>query len=137
MAVLAACIVGVTSVPAQERAAEVDSLRVLPARSAARKGDGPLRDHLRREVHSALANRRKDFERLKSTDAIAAHRGKLRRKFIESLGGFPARTPLNRYGRGRKSPETEISGPAGAENSKRKAKFQVKLKRSGCRRRSS
>ncbi len=80
---------------AQDRSAEAESLRVLPARPAARKGEGPLRDQIRRESQAVLARRKESFERLTSADAISAYQRELRARFVESLGGFPVRTPLN------------------------------------------
>jgi dienelactone hydrolase len=88
-----ACVV--SNVLGQERVSDADALRVLPARPAARKGEGPLRDQLRRESQTALARRRENFERLKTTDEIAAYQRDLRARFLESLGRFPERTPLN------------------------------------------
>ena len=72
-----------------------NTLRVFPARAPARKGEGPLRDWLRRETRAALDRRRETFESLETPEKIAAHQRELRARFIESLGGFPARTPLN------------------------------------------
>ena len=92
---LTAVVLGAASSPAQERAADAELLHVLPARPASRKGEGPLRDHLRRESQAALARRRESYERLTTADAIAAYQRTLRARFIESLGGFPERTPLN------------------------------------------
>jgi len=80
----------------QKPGAEVESLRVLPARAApVRRGDGPLRDQMRRESQAMLARRQKKFETLESARAIAAYQRDLRARFIDSLGGFPERTPLN------------------------------------------
>ncbi len=90
-------VAGISAAPvsAQEPAPLATDLRVLPTRTPARKGDGPLRDHLRRESQAALALRRDPFEALKTTDAIAAYQRTQRARFLESFGEFPARTPLN------------------------------------------
>ena len=69
-------------------------LRVLPASS---RPDGEVRllqDHLRPLVHAALDRRLQAYEALKTPDQIRDYQERLRTEFIESLGGFPARTPL-------------------------------------------
>jgi dienelactone hydrolase len=93
----AVCIGGGALVPmsGQDHVADAASLRVLPARPNARKSEGPLRDQIRRESQAMLARRKESFDRLTSADAIAAYQRNLRARFIESLGGFPERTPLN------------------------------------------
>ena len=77
----------------QDSAPAADSLTVL-SRSP-RRGEGPLRDWLRSETRAPLERRRATFESLKTPEQIAAHQRELRARFIESLGGFPERTPLN------------------------------------------
>ncbi len=54
-----------------------------------------LRDALRYKVHAALDARRNAYEARTDPAAIAVWQRELRAKFIESLGGFPDRTPLN------------------------------------------
>ena len=69
-------------------------LRVLPA---AARPDGEvrlLRDHLRPLVHAALDRRLQAYEALKTAEQIRDYQERLRAEFIESLGGFPERTPL-------------------------------------------
>ena len=69
-------------------------LRVLPA---AARPDGEvrlLRDHLRPLVHAALDRRLQAYEALKTPEQIRDYQERLRAEFIESLGGFPERTPL-------------------------------------------
>ena len=69
-------------------------LRVLPASS---RPDGEVRllqDHLRPLVHAALDRRLQAYEALKTPDQILDYQERLRTEFIESLGGFPDRTPL-------------------------------------------
>lgn len=95
LAAACACVAALAPASAQDRGAEAEALRVLPARPAARKGEGPLRDQIRRESQAVLARRKESFDRLTSADAIATYQRDLRARFIESLGGFPERTPLN------------------------------------------
>ncbi|MDE2927388.1 MAG: prolyl oligopeptidase family serine peptidase [Acidobacteriota bacterium] len=69
-------------------------LRVLPASA---RPDGEvrlLRDHLRPLVHAALDRRLQAYEALKTPEQIRDYQERLRAEFIESLGGFPERTPL-------------------------------------------
>jgi dienelactone hydrolase len=95
LAAACASVAALAPASAQDRAVEAESLRVLPARPAARKSEGPLRDQIRRESQAVLARRKESFERLTSAEAIAAYQRDLRARFIASLGGFPERTPLN------------------------------------------
>lgn len=69
-------------------------LRVLPASA---RPDGEVRllqDHLRPLVHAALDRRLQAYEALKTPEQIRDYRERLRAEFIQSLGGFPERTPL-------------------------------------------
>ncbi len=70
-----------------------DSLSVRPPRG--KRGDGPLREWLLAEANQALEQRRVQFEALTSPEQVLAHQSRLRARFLESLGGFPERTPLN------------------------------------------
>ena len=53
-----------------------------------------LRDHLRPLVHAALDRRLQAYEALKTPEQIRDYQERLRAEFMESLGGFPERTPL-------------------------------------------
>lgn len=68
---------------------------VFPPR--AKRGDGALRDTLLAKAENVLQQRRATFETLNTPERIVAHQQALRAKFIESLGGFPERTPLNAH----------------------------------------
>ncbi len=74
-------------------AQEVNDLNVLPPRT--KRGEGPLRQWLIAEANAMLQQRRDQFESLKTPEQIIAHQRQLRARFLESLGGFPERTPLN------------------------------------------
>ncbi len=62
-------------------------------------GDGPahqmMRRYLREQVREAVGRRRTQYEDVKTPDQAAAYQERLRASFVESLGGFPERTPLN------------------------------------------
>ncbi len=69
-------------------------LRVLPESKRPQGEVRLLRDHLRPLVHAALDRRRQAYEALKTPEQIRTYQERLRAEFIESLGGFPERTPL-------------------------------------------
>ena len=71
-----------------------DDLLVLEPPAKGEKPREMLRDYLRRHVHEALDRRLAEFEKLKTREQIESYQKRLRAKFIESLGGFPERTPL-------------------------------------------
>lgn len=54
-----------------------------------------LRLHFRTLAHKALDRRLERYESLKAIGQITEWQNELRRRFIESLGGFPERTPLH------------------------------------------
>lgn len=93
-ALMIALLVGSSGLSAQTTASAPDPMRVL-GEGVAKRGEGPLRDVLRKESLVALDARRKAYEALKTADDIKTYQYRLRGHFIESLGGFPERTPLN------------------------------------------
>ena len=54
-----------------------------------------LTRYLKQEAFAALEQRRIAFETLKTPEQLAAYQDRLKKTFIEHLGGFPERTPLN------------------------------------------
>jgi len=83
---LAAVVVFVSAFAAE------DDLRVLTSDSAvARK---TVSTHLKQQAQALFDARAKAVASLKTADAITARSANLRAKFIEALGGFPERTPL-------------------------------------------
>ena len=94
LALMIALLAGMSGLSAQTPASSPDPMRVLGG-SVAKRGEGPLRDVLRKESLVALDARRKAYESLKNAKDIQAYQSRLRGHFIESLGGFPERTPLN------------------------------------------
>jgi len=69
-------------------------LRVLPEKPA----EGPPGDMVRRyllgQIAEAWGRWQKDYEQRKTPEQIAAYQKRLREKFLEAIGEFPARTPL-------------------------------------------
>jgi cephalosporin-C deacetylase-like acetyl esterase len=61
----------------------------------AREPGEQLYEYLKRLAEVAFARRQAAYEALQTTEQIAAYQERLRQSFIESLGGFPERTPLN------------------------------------------
>jgi dienelactone hydrolase len=51
--------------------------------------------HLQQQAYAALDRRKEAYEQLKTPEDIAAYQRKLREFFIQQLGGFPERSPLN------------------------------------------
>jgi len=54
-----------------------------------------LRNHFRTLAHEALDRRIERYQSLKSREQISLRQNVLKKRFRESLGGFPKRTPLN------------------------------------------
>ena len=50
---------------------------------------------LQRQAYQALDRRLTAYEELKTSEQIAAYQQRMRGFFIDQLGGFPERTPLN------------------------------------------
>lgn len=71
-----------------------DTLSVLPAELA----DGPktlmLHRYLLKQANEALDRREKAYEKIKTADEARVYQQRMREFFIERLGGFPERTPL-------------------------------------------
>ncbi|MEX2015251.1 MAG: hypothetical protein WD873_01350, partial [Candidatus Hydrogenedentales bacterium] len=71
-------------------AGALEDLRVLP--------DGAekmMHDYLHALAEAAMAERREAFEAIDSLDALSEWQEKRRAYFINQLGGFPERNPLN------------------------------------------
>jgi len=72
-----------------------EELRVLPPGSEQPRGAGMLRDYYRKRSHEQFDRRLKKLASLKTSEQIAVYQRSLREQFIDALGGFPERTPLN------------------------------------------
>src|SRR5436190_13858432 len=50
---------------------------------------------LQQQAYAALDRRQNAYEQLKTEEQIKGYQERLRKSFVEQLGGFPERTPLN------------------------------------------
>lgn len=69
-----------------------EKLQILPADSEPRS---MLHKYLLKEAQKHFDARRHTVAKLKSPEQIRARQQQLKAKFLEALGGFPAKTPLN------------------------------------------
>jgi cephalosporin-C deacetylase-like acetyl esterase len=88
---LGACILVTVSFPA----AAQDDLTFLPDRPDGSSPRAMLSTYLNAEVMKALEARRAAVAALKTPEDVALRQQTLKARFIEALGGFPERTPLN------------------------------------------
>ncbi len=71
------------------------SFDVLPATIGDVSPDQMLHAYLMSLAREAFAARKAKYESLESPEQITEYQAELRRLFIDALGGFPARSPLN------------------------------------------
>eukprot|EP00913_Durusdinium_trenchii_P010869 g10198.t1 len=72
-----------------------DDLTVLPSKVDGRSAKGMLSRYLKQQAYAAISRRRVAYESLKSPEQVAAYQKRMRAAFVDHLGGFPERTPLN------------------------------------------
>lgn len=73
-----------------------DRLPVLPETTDGNISPSEMMSHhLRQQAQFQFAQWRDRYERLKTPEQVAAYQKNLRGKFLEAIGGLPARTPLN------------------------------------------
>ncbi len=72
-----------------------ENLAVLEPKPGQAAPGEMLYTSLQRDVDAALDRRQDRYEQLKTVDDVAAYQQELKAFFLEQLGGFPARTPLN------------------------------------------
>lgn len=72
-----------------------EDLRVAPQGIDGVKPDEMLHHFLMQKIHRALDVNDKEYEKIKTPEQIAAYQQRMRAFFIDQLGGFPQRTPLN------------------------------------------
>jgi dienelactone hydrolase len=72
-----------------------DDFTVLDEQTLGFPADEMLKRHLDAKANEYLAARKERFEALKTPDDIQQYQDELRSFFVEALGGFPERTPLN------------------------------------------
>ena len=51
--------------------------------------------YLMRRAHQEFEHRKAEYEKIETPDDVAVYQERMRRFFVEKLGGFPDRTPLN------------------------------------------
>lgn len=95
-AILCFLIVGssVELAPSRSTAAEPSALRVFPERPVGDRRPSPLYLRLQQQANRALAERRLEYEKLKTPADIAAWQQSRRRIFLETLGPMPSRGDL-------------------------------------------
>jgi len=76
-------------------AAESDDLRVLPERVDGRLPSEMMHQYLLARVHEATDRRDREYEKLKTPEQLVDYQQRMRQFFVDKLGGFPERTPLN------------------------------------------
>jgi dienelactone hydrolase len=72
-----------------------ENLSVLTVQHAGGEPKQMLSKHLKQQAYQAFERRRAAYEQVKTPDEAKAYGQRLRQFFIEQLGGFPERTPLN------------------------------------------
>ncbi|MBP8130461.1 MAG: acetylxylan esterase [Candidatus Hydrogenedentes bacterium] len=72
-----------------------DALRVLPEDIGGYAPGDMMRHYLIKRAYAAWDRWKADFEAVTAPEQIAAYQQRLHGKFVEMLGGFPERTPLN------------------------------------------
>ncbi len=72
-----------------------DDLRLLPEKIDNVAPGEMMSHYLRRLAGQAFADWKQEYEQRKTPEQIAEYQKRLRKNFIEAIGGLPERTPLN------------------------------------------
>jgi len=72
-----------------------DDFTVLPEKTDGISSSQMMSVYLQKQVDAAFDLRAEAYETLKTEEQLIAHQRRMRKFFIEQLGGFPERTPLN------------------------------------------
>ncbi|NIP26326.1 MAG: hypothetical protein GWN67_15325 [Phycisphaerae bacterium] len=83
------CLWTITGVSAEE------DLRVLPENIDGVAPDKIMGHYLRKQAAQQFENWKREYEQRKTTEQVTEYQKRLHAKFIEVLGGFPDRSPLN------------------------------------------
>jgi len=75
-------------------AATADELTVLPKKIGQITPQEMMHSYLMRLAREALDRRDAEYEKIKTPEQIAAYQKRMRRFYVDALGGFPERTPL-------------------------------------------
>lgn len=80
----------------QTSAKEVkEDFRVAPEGIDGVKADDMLHRYLMQKAYEAFDDADKEYEKIKTPDQVAAYQKRMQGFFVDQLGGFPQRTPLN------------------------------------------
>jgi cephalosporin-C deacetylase-like acetyl esterase len=74
---------------------ELTELNVLPEAIDGTPPAEMMHAYLMEKSHAALDRRLAEYEKIKTPEEIAAYQQRMRRFFVDQLGGFPERTPLD------------------------------------------
>ena len=85
-------VIALSTVGAGDPAKE---LAVLPAGTEGSKPDKMMHGYLMGRVEKALDRRAAEYEKLKTPEQLAEYQQRMHQFFVDALGGFPERTPLN------------------------------------------
>ncbi|HEY3319129.1 MAG TPA: hypothetical protein VGP72_01475 [Planctomycetota bacterium] len=80
---------------AQEKAAPPEPVSEELRQAGIEKPSAMMNRYLLRQVEDAQKRWRENYEKRKTPEEIVAYQTHLRAKFVEAIGGFPERTPLN------------------------------------------
>ncbi|MHC4543374.1 MAG: alpha/beta hydrolase family protein [Planctomycetota bacterium] len=83
------CLVTIASVSVDE------NLRVLPETLDGVAANKIMGHYLREQAALQFENWKREYEKRKTAEQVSEYQKRLRAKFIDVLGGFPDRTPLN------------------------------------------
>ncbi|MHC4112481.1 MAG: alpha/beta hydrolase family protein, partial [Planctomycetota bacterium] len=83
------CLVTIANVSAEE------NLRVLPETIDGVAANKIMGHYLRKQAALQFENWKREYENRKTAEQVSEYQKRLHAKFIEVLGGFPDRTPLN------------------------------------------
>ena len=85
LSILVVATLGLSATPAED----------LTCLTASQQKQAGLYSHWQQEAYAALDRRREGYEKLETPEQIRAYQKRLREFFVEQLGGFPDRSPLN------------------------------------------
>jgi cephalosporin-C deacetylase-like acetyl esterase len=89
------CVWIVLAAAASVAATRAEDLRVLPGKIDGGSPRDTMGRYLGRLLDQAWQRWQADYEKRKTPEQVAAYQKRLREEFVEALGGFPKRTPLN------------------------------------------
>ncbi len=82
------CIISNSSLAAD------DALRVLPLGTGDAAPSAMMSRYLKQLAYAAFDRRTAEYEKIKTPEDVVAYQKRIREFFVQSLGGFPERTPL-------------------------------------------